>query len=137
MTTSFVTVALCALAVGAGALRDSVLCRGDDGHVSIERALSGQCDEVADVEDRLAPVAALAAEEGCCGPCSDFLWPDAALMAPSFQSSARCHAPVSHGLAWAPNPVTIHLPASSCARWALPTPTVDFLQLASTSVLRC
>ena len=137
MAASLAVVALCALAVATGVLRDAVLCRGDDGHLSIERALAGACDSRSGAEDHLTPAFAASAQEGCCGPCRDVSWPDATFVASSFPASGASHSPNAPGPAWVPHPVTTGVPLGSSARWTIATPAVRSLRLESITVLRC
>jgi len=137
VTTSLAAVTLCGLAVVAGALRAAVLCRGDDGHVSIERALAGECDRGAGTEDHLARVLAASAQDGCCGPCSDFAFPDVTLVASSSPASASSDGPPPTGFAWVSHAMTAAVPRQSWVQWTLPSPPIRSLRLASTTVLRC
>ena len=130
-------VALCGLAVWTSALRDSVLCRGGDGHVSVERAVGGQCDPGTGVEGRPALRSRHPLQDGCCGPCSDFALPGATLVASSSAASTSTYHSTTPGFASPPNLLTISVPLASRVLRTLPPSPGGFLRPASIRVLRC
>ena len=134
---SLALVALCILSTAAGALRDSVLCRGADGHLAIERALAGECGPLDDGGDLLTQSLAAPAPEGCCGPCRDVTWPENSFVGSPAPASSSPHGPKWPAFASLPNPATTSVVVGVSARWTNATPAVRFVHRQSPTVLRC
>lgn len=105
---AIVLVAL--LAANSAARAERVLCFGEDGHVGVETALSGECAHVAETDCETNSTHFDAAPVDDCGPCEDI-----AFGSDLTQHAVKRFAPSADGLILLSNPLFVLNPMHGAA----------------------